>query len=366
MGVKARSFLTERENMKKIKIEQFLIKKEDSVKTAMKKMDEVGLKVLFVVDDDFRLQGSLTDGDIRRWILAEGSLVDSLEKVFHKKPSFLKEGYGIQDAKKIMVDRGIEGIPIVDEENRVIDALLWKDIFAEKTKKEEFLDVPVVIMSGGQGLRLEPFTKVLPKPLIPINDTPIIEIIMNHFAEYTRGGFTLIVGHKGGMIKSYLDNANLKYPIHYLWEKKPLGTAGGLKLLPKDFPDNFFISNCDILVKAAYDDIYNSHITNNNDMTIVVSVKHFKIPYGVIELANGGVLKKITEKPEYDLLVNTGLYVVNKKVVKLFPKRKHFHTTDLIEVVSKNAGKIGVYPISEKSWFDVGQWEEYKKVVSIL
>lgn len=350
-----------------MKLESFLIRGNISIKSAMKQMDEVGEKILFIVDEDYKLRGALTDGDIRRWILADGNLGESTEAIFNKNPIYVEEGYEIEDVKRTMISEKITWIPVIDKSGKLGDILLWESIFGEKKKiAPKDLNIQVVVMGGGQGSRLIPFTKILPKPLIPIGEKPIIEIVMDHFAEFGCNDFFLVIGYKAEMIKSYFNNKTNNYKINFIQEEFPQGTAGGLKLLPKEFSENFFVTNCDIIIKADYREIYNFHIKNNCEITIVGSVKHFRIPYGVMEISNGGNLKELIEKPEHDLLVNTGMYVLKREIIDLIPNKSLFHITDLISKIKSRGGKIGVYPISEKSWIDIGQWEEYKKTVEKL
>jgi len=170
-------------------------------------------------------------------------------------------------------------------------------------------------MAGGEGTRLYPFTKILPKPLVPIGDKPILEIIINRFYEYGCTNFNLSVNYKSNIIKAYFSDFKHNYKINYIHEKKPLGTAGSLHILQNRIRKTFFVSNCDILIDADYADILKFHKQSKNKITLVTSMKHFTIPYGICEIGDGGALKNINEKPEQDLLVNTGLYVLEPEVL---------------------------------------------------
>jgi NDP-sugar pyrophosphorylase family protein len=220
-----------------------------------------------------------------------------------------------------------------------------------------------VIMAGGKGTRLDPFTRILPKPLIPIGDKSIIEIIIDKFLKYQINHFIVSVNEKSKIIKSYFEELNPPYSISYIHEPKPLGTAGSLKYLDKKDCHSIIVTNCDIIIDADYADLVDSHLKDNNDITLVASMKQYKIPYGVCEIENGGALKTIIEKPEYNFLVNTGMYIIKTESLKLVPFEEYFHMTHLIEKVKAAGGKIGVYPISESSWIDTGEWEEYKNAL---
>ena len=221
-------------------------------------------------------------------------------------------------------------------------------------------------MAGGKGTRLAPFTYILPKPLIPIGEKPVIEIIIDEYIKFGVNNFFISVNHKANMIKAYFEDINHEYSIGYVIEDKPLGTAGSLKYLEGKIDSDFFVSNCDIIIKENYNSIYDFHKKNDNILTLVSSMQHHTIPYGVCEIENGGTLKSITEKPQYDFLVNTGMYILSPEALKYIPENEFFHITHLIEKLKDDGKKVGVFPVSEKSWIDIGQWTEYKKAVEFL
>ncbi len=188
---------------------------------------------------------------------------------------------------------------------------------------------------------------------------------MKEFELFSINNFFITINHKAEMIKAYFHESSVSFTINYIEESKPLGTAGALALLPEiDKP--FFVSNCDIIIKSDYSDIYDFHIKGEFAMTLVASMQHHTIPYGVCGLDKKGELESIKEKPEYDFLINTGMYVINPDVIKYIPKNKYFDMTDLINTLKDKNKKIGVFPISEKSWIDIGQWAEYRKSVNRL
>jgi len=347
--------------------DKFLIMRDASLKEAMKQINEVGEKVLFVVDEKRKLLGSLTDGDIRRWILKEGRLKGEIDSIYYRNPVVVSTDYTDEEVKRLMLENKIEWIPVMKADNEVVDVLLWDNVFGDGilVPKDE-LDVPVVIMAGGKGTRLDPFTRVLPKPLIPIGEKAIIDIILDKFSQHGVNEFFISINHKAKMIKSYFEEMATQYTIHYIVEEVPLGTAGCLKFLKDRIDDSVLVSNCDILIDCDYSEIVKFHNKNNYDISIVGSFRHFIIPYGICEIENGGVLTNITEKPEYDFLVNTGMYVLRKKTFDLIPENQRFHITDLVKSVKDKGGKVGVFPISEKSWIDIGQWDEYRKSLKLL
>ena len=227
-------------------------------------------------------------------------------------------------------------------------------------------DVPVVIMAGGRGTRLEPFTQILPKPLVPINGKPIIIHIIENFTNQGCKDFYLTVNYKAKIMKAYFYESDLNYNIKFIDEIKPLGTAGSLKKLSEKLKSPFFVKNCDIIIKEDYSKIYDFHINGNYDITLVASAKEYVIPYGTCEINKKGSLRKINEKPTFEFLINTGLYILNNNLLDLIPQNKIYHITELITDAQKLNKKVGVFPINEDSWIDIGQWAEYREAINKL
>jgi len=331
---------------------------------AMKKLAETGQRCLIVVDSQKKLLGTITDGDIRRTILKGLSTDQSIKSIYSRKPIVLeKNKYSIEDARNLLRIHKQVLLPIVDKKNIVIDYLSWERAFGAIKKDKSLIATQVVIMAGGKGDRLAPFTKVLPKPLIPINEKPVIEHIIEKFTLFGAKNFYLTVNYKSRILKSFFLELKPNYSVKFFDEIKPLGTVGGLKSHQKKFKNSFFVTNCDVIVDADYKDILNFHKINDYDITLVASATKYFIPYGICELDNAGHLKGIKEKPSYNFLANTGLYILNPRVLKLIPKNKFFQMTELIKKAKKNKLKIGVYPIDSQKWVDVGHWTEYKKTL---
>lgn len=340
-------------------IRQYLIQKSESIKNALKLIDKNSRKIVFAIDIENKLYGALTDGNIRRWIIKTSGIEGKVEDICDKNPIFFLEGYSIEQVKEIMFSKGIEAVPVVDNERKIIKILFWNDIFKEEREKFTQINLPVVIMAGGKGTRLDPFTRILPKPLIPFNNKAIIEVIMDEYSKFGMKKFYISINYKAKIIKAYFEEQKSNYNFEFIEEDNPLGTAGALKFLEKKVNTSFFVSNCDTIIKEDYSKIYNFHKENNFVLTIVGSMQHHTIPYGVCEIKNGGKLKKIIEKPVYDFLANTGMYLLNSEVLYLIPHNKFYNITDLVSILIENNHKVGVYPISEKSWIDIGQWWQY-------
>jgi NDP-sugar pyrophosphorylase family protein len=261
-----------------------------------------------------------------------------------------------------MKTRRIELMPIVSSTGELVDVIFWEDLFNEAhlSKSERILNLPVVIMAGGQGARLKPLTNILPKPLIPINDKTIVEEIMDRFLDCGCNRFYISVNHKAEMVHFYLDSLkNKNYCIKYFQENKPLGTAGSLYLVKDQINSTFFVSNCDIIIEQDYVDILDYHLENKNEITVVAALKNYSIPYGTLTTHEDGLLKSIQEKPEYIFKINTGFYILEPQLLDEVPVNQFYHITSLIEKLQHQKRRIGVFPVSEKSWTDIGNWKEY-------
>ena len=334
-------------------IKDFLINENCSMIEAMAQLDRVAKKVLFVVSEQ-GLVAALTDGDIRRWILKKGSLDAKISEIANYQPKYLttKEKFR---ARSYMKTQSIEALPIVNSQNKVVEiAFAHHEVI--KTKKR--IDVPVVIMAGGLGSRLYPYTKVLPKPLIPVGEIPIAEHIINRFVDNGCSEFYMILNHKKNMIKAYFNDLDKEYSLHYIDEEIPLGTGGGISLLKNKINSTFILSNCDILIDEDYQKILRFHQDQGNFITIVCSMKQIRIPYGVVEIGKNGDIEAMKEKPEISFFVNTGMYVVDGRVIAEIETDKEQGFPDIIETYRQQGKKIGVFPISEQAWLDMGQLDE--------
>jgi len=352
-------------------LEELVSLKDRTIKSGWEKINVNSHQILFIVDPEGKILGSVSDGDVRRWVLADRSLNDPLAKIMNREPIVCSETDSRERIKMIMLKRSVNCVPLLDRSGVIKKVVTWQSLIRGETAKAEkkassAKGTPTVIIAGGFGTRLAPFTKVLPKPLIPIGDKPILEHIMDRFQAFGADEFFLSLNYKANMIKAYFSEAGGNQKIHYVLEEKPLGTAGSLSLMKGKLLRDFFVSNCDILVDADYGDMLDFHQHNENAITMVCSMKHSRIPYGVVEINKGGTLKTLHEKPEYDHLVNTGMYIVSPAMLALVPDGKFFHFTDLIEKAKDLGHKIGVYPITEGAWVDIGQLEDYQAALSKL
>ena len=334
---------------------------DTTISSAMKRMDEARSKLRIVVSDD-KYIGLLSIGDIQRAIIKNHKLNEKVSAIMRTDYIVAQPEQNLDAIKKLMLKLRSEFMPVVDENSHLVNVYYWEDLFGE-TKKEPLFrfNLPVVIMAGGFGTRLKPLTNVLPKPLIPINDKTFIEEIFERFNDQGCDTFYISVNYKAELIEYYLSKQNLPYSIQYFKEDKPMGTAGSLSLLKGHIKETLFVSNCDILIEQDYSEVLKYHRENKNEITVVAALKHYPIPYGTIETGENGKLLELIEKPEISFKINTGIYILEPHLLNEIPENVVFHMTQLIKNVNKRNGLVGVFPVSEKSWKDIGAWGEYLK-----
>jgi dTDP-glucose pyrophosphorylase len=337
-----------------------VINKESSLRDALKIMDRLDKKLLLVLDNSV-YSGLLTIGDIQRAIIKNIDLDEKVGEILRKNLRICSINDSDKEIKDTMLEFRIEFMPIFGDDGNLVDIILWEELFEEEIATDFIkLSCPVVIMAGGEGTRMKPFTNIIPKPLFPIGEKPIIEVIMDKFSKIGSTNFFITANYKFEMLKYYLDNHISKnYQIEYIKEDKPLGTAGSLSLIRNMINETFFVSNCDIIIDQDLVEVYKYHKANNNELTIIGSMKHYDIPYGILETGENGKLLKMKEKPEFTHMINTGVYILEAHLLDEIPKNTFFHITELITKIIARNGKVGVFPINSKSWVDIGEWSQF-------
>jgi len=341
----------------------FTVKPSDTIKSVINEINSKKINFCACVNDKEQLLGVFTHGDFRRAIIHKVNLNDKIKNFINKKYLFLNSTRNKKKIDNFFKVFNVENVPVIDKNKKLIKVVNKNEFYNNILLKKNSIKNLVIIMSGGKGKRLDPFTRILPKPLIPLGHEPIIKKIINSFVSQGASTFHLTLKEKARIIKSYLLNNSQNYNLNFIIEKKAMGTAGSLRNLKNKTNMPLIITNCDILINEDYREILLFHDKYKADITIVAATKDFVIPYGVCEIKTKGILKKIVEKPQINLLVNTGFYILNPKILRLIPKNKSFDMDQLINLVNKKRGKIIVYPITEKNWIDVGQWTEYKKSI---
>lgn len=338
--------------------DEFYINENNSILEAMQKINKNSRRLLFVQDEGVLL-ATITDGDIRRWILKGGDLRAEVKRAANYNPKCLQEGQA-HLASSIMKEYGIDVIPIVDKKY-VIKEIVFQNNLGQRNPAFD-MNIPVVMMAGGLGTRLSPYTNILPKPLIPIGDYPIAEHIINRFHTYGCHQFYMIVNYKRNMIKAYFDDLQKDYQLEFVAEEKALGTGGGLSLLKGKIKDTFILTNCDIVIDDDLSKTYKQHVESGNLITMVCSLKNFTIPYGVVHVGENGVIKSMEEKPNMSFFTNTGCYFVEPEVIEDLTYNEAIDFPAIIEKYTGRGGKVGIYPIGEDAWLDMGQIDVLEKM----
>jgi len=346
------------------RLEKISIARSTKLIDALRLMDQQEVKLLLVMDGKI-FRSLVSIGDIQRAIVRQVPLDSPVEKVLRKNIRIAYEEEPFAVIKQRMLELRTELMPVVNQGGDLVRVYFWDEVFVEAhAKPAEPLQAPVVIMAGGIGARLRPITNVIPKPLIPIGQKTIIEEIMDRFHECGAESFHVSLNYKGDMVEHYLNEVKCPYRITYFREDRPLGTAGSLHLLRDTLKTTFFVTNCDILVEHDYREILRQHRDESNEATAVAAVKVLSVPYGVFDCDQSGRLISLREKPDVTFLVNVGLYILEPHLLGEIPPDKPMHITQLLEQVRQRGGRVGLFPISEQSWFDIGEWAKYFRAVS--
>ncbi len=350
------------------KISTKIVDPDKTIIQTMRFMDENRTRSLFVFDGE-QFIGMITNGDLQRAIIAKKPFDTPIAKIINNETKlYAHVGDDLEQIKAWMIEIRAEYMPIIDNMGMLVDVIFWDDLFPEHTipHNRSKIDLPVVIMAGGKGTRLKPITNVIPKPLVPVGDKTILEIILDQFEAIGCHKFYISVNYKADIMKYYLSQLEHQYDVEFFMEDRPLGTIGSVSLLKDKIKTPFFVSNCDSINEQDYRDVFDYHVKNRNDLTTVTTVKSFKIPYGVIETGEDGLMTTISEKPELTYQVNTGVYILNPSCITEIPEGKFFHITHLMDAIKDRGGRVGCFPVSERSWKDMGEWPEYLKMINVL
>ncbi len=343
------------------KTAKLCISPDCSILEAIRVLDETHERIVLIAENE-RLLGVLTDSDVRKWILKSGEMTEKVTAAMTTKPVCVTQKERSR-AGGLMERYGIDAIPVLDDQGMLTDLLFRYEASEKRKRRGKPLTAPVVIMAGGKGTRLFPYTQVLPKPLLPIGNTTILEQVIDSFREAGCGTFYISVHYKKNLIKAYFQDLHPDYEVVYVEEEEFLGTAGSLYLVKDRIREPFFVSNCDILLDVDYGKIMRFHKENENKITLITSLKNYTIPYGVVNIDGDGQVENLSEKPELSFLVNTGVYVLDPQVLDLIPREEFMHITDLIQVCLEQGDKIGVYPITEKAWEDMGEFSSMEEML---
>lgn len=331
-----------------------LIIKGSSLKQALEMLNKLAPDpILFVIDHDEKLIGSLTDGDVRRGLLKNHTLASQIDEIIQPNPRYIRKGEN--DIRKIVSYRDgfFRIIPIVDKEMHLVNVINFRTV-------KSYLPIDAVIMAGGRGERLQPLTNFTPKPLLRVGDKPIIEYNIDRLASYGIDNFWISVRYLSEQIEHHLGNGHEKnIKIEYVKENEPLGTIGALSNIKFFEHDYILVTNSDLLSTIDYESFFLDFVNQEADFAVLTIPYNVNIPYAVLETKNG-LIESLKEKPTYTYFSNGGVYLMKKRMINHIPPNSYFDSTDLIESLIKEKYKVISYPYSGY-WLDIGRHEDYLK-----
>lgn len=336
------------------KLQSAVVSREATIREALQAIDDTALQICFVCDDEGRMLGTITDGDIRRSLLKGADLATPVIRIMNVDFQYVvKENGYRRQAQALMEQQNVARLPVLDRDGRIIDIILNSKFFKRQTQ-----DNIVVIMAGGAGTRLRPLTENCPKPLLKIGGRPILEHSIMNFKRCGFHRFYVSINYLGHMVTDFLkDGSNLGVEINYLEETKRLGTAGALALMPNRPETPFLVTNGDIIMQADMDDLVKRHMESQVMGTMCIRQHNTSIPFGVVH-TDGRYITSLVEKPSYTYFINAGIYCLNPEVIDLIPPDTFYNMTDLFEALIEKQHKTTTYLI-EGSWIDVGSVEDY-------
>jgi len=329
---------------------------KDVLSDVIKTIDASQLQIAMIVNNENRLLGTITDGDVRRAVLAGKDMSSIAETVMNSSPTTVNPNYTNQQILKLMNETGLRQIPIIKDENIVVGIAHIDDMTARNVNHENW----VVIMAGGLGERLRPLTKTTPKPLLHVGGKPVIEIILESFIEQNFNKFYISINYRREMIKNFLgDGSRWGATIKYLEEEERLGTAGALSLIPNRPEAPFIVMNGDLVTRFNFLSLLDCHNQNKSTATMCVREYDIQVPYGVINISDGAI-KSIDEKPVHRFFVNAGIYVLSPSVLELVHKNKHLDMNKLFDQIIETGLTTTAFPLREQ-WIDIGQMNDLER-----
>lgn len=333
-----------------------LLKPTSTIKETLQIIDSGAMQIALIVDDDEKLLGTVTDGDIRRGLLNNLTLDDNIDNVIFRTPTVCRAEDTKEKILEVAVEKKLYQIPIIDKYGKLVGVEEVDELLKQQTKVNK-----VVLMVGGLGTRLRPLTENTPKPMLKVGNKPILETIILNFKKYGFVNIVLCVSYKSNVIEDYFkDGHEFGVTIEYVHEDKRMGTAGALSLLKNIPKDPFFVMNGDLLTNINFEHLLFQHINNKSFATMCLRKYDYNIPYGVVNIDEKLKITSIKEKPEYSYFVNAGIYLINPNILDYIPKKQFFDMPSLFEILIKNDIICDSYTIKEY-WLDIGRLSDYEK-----
>ncbi len=343
-----------------MKIKNSLVSPNSNLLEALEKLEKTACKLIIVVNKSNKILGILTDGDLRKYVLSNKSLTVSVSQVMNKNYFSINVKDKTEKGFLLMKKHRLTHIPVLDDQKIVRDILSFDQLISE-----EQVSNPVVIMAGGKGMRMRPFTNDCPKPMLRVNGIPILEIIIKKFIKQGFDTFFISVNYlKEQIIDYFKDGEAFGIKIEYLIEDEPLGTAGSLKLLDITSNDPLIIMNGDLLTEINFRELINFHNENQSEATMAVLEYEYSIPYGVVEVEKNNLVN-FKEKPSYQYLINAGIYIVHPRSLKYLKINEYAEMPDLLNKLKNHNARVSVYKLKE-FWLDIGSKESYREAYKYL
>lgn len=335
--------------------EKILIRAHTTILDTLKVIDDAAFEIALVVDEDRRLIGTVTDGDIRRGLIKGFELANPISQLMNSNPITADQSTPDDELLFLMISRSIKHLPLIDRDNRVMRLVQLKDLIARKPRSNI-----AVIMAGGLGSRLGEITREIPKPLLPVGGRPIIALIVEQLKRHGIENVYISVNYKAEKIKEYFALAPVSgVNISYLEEKEFLGTAGSLSLLPNRPSAPLIVMNSDIISPINFGNLLDFHHTAGKPLTVCTREFNFQIPYGVVQM-RGDELIDIEEKPAHSIFINAGIYVLDPVLLDRVLAGRRLEMPELITSVIHDFSGASCYPVSE-FWLDIGNPHDYSK-----
>lgn len=331
-----------------------------SIEDAIRNLDATACQIVLVVDENGQLLGTVTDGDIRRGLLKGLTISSSIEQIIHRESLVVPPEMNRELVLQLMQANRIHQMPIVDKDRKIIGLHLLDDILSPSNRDNLF-----IIMAGGKGVRLRPYTENCPKPLLPVAGKPILEHIIEKAKSEGFRNFLIAIHYLGHMIEDYFqDGSKWNVRIQYIKEGKPLGTAGALGLITENVYEPFLVSNGDVLTDIRYSELLDFHLLHSAKATMAVRLHEWQHPFGVVH-TKGVDIVGFEEKPIHKTHVNAGIYVIDSNVLHLIKKEDYMDMPTLFSKIKDNGERAIVYPMHEP-WMDVGRQDDYESADKVF
>lgn len=333
---------------------KYMIQESATIRDALVALDgnTHDWQTLFVIDDDERMVGTLTDGDIRRGLIKGAALNDSVSSVMHKDFKYLRDGQYDASLLKSFRERQILFIPVIDGKDRVVKV-------CNLIKYRNFLPVDAVLMAGGKGERLRPLTEKTPKPLLPVGGKAIIDHNVDRLISFGIKHISVTVNYLGEQLEEHFREPRNEVQVNCIREPKFLGTLGSIRFVPEFFNDAVLVMNSDLFTNINYEDFYLHFKEHDADMSVAAVPYDIDIPLGILNL-DGRYITGLSEKPHYGYYANAGIYLIKRSALDLIPENTMFHSTDLVDALIKVGRKVIRFPIGG-TWIDIGTPQEFKR-----